>query len=177
MENLVYVFGAAVLGLSGLLWMMRQANAASRLRDPNRARTFRASAYRPMERLLAEQDFEFLRLQPGYRPDVERRLRTERRAIFRHYLRNLGRDFRALESAVRELILTSPQDQSALLAELARQNLRFRFGVARVELRLALDAAHLGGARPEVGHLIEAAQRMSVLLRTLAEPGRATVAV
>lgn len=167
MDNMVLVFGVAVLALSGLLWMLRRANAASGQRDTDRARAFQASAYRPMGRLLAEDDFAFLRLQPGYRPELEARLRTERRAIFRKYLRNLRRDFRALQAAVRDLILASPEDQSALVAELARQKLRFEFGVARVQVRLALHATHLGGAQPEIGHLIEAAQGMSALLRTL----------
>ena len=35
--------------------------------------------YQPMERLLREDDFRFLASQPGYTPQLGRRLRAERR--------------------------------------------------------------------------------------------------
>src|SRR5438552_11799505 len=49
--------------------------------------------YRPMEPLLQEQDFRFLASQPGFSPQLGRRFRTERRRIFRGYLRHRRKDF------------------------------------------------------------------------------------
>src|ERR1700688_1883270 len=63
--------------------------------------------YRPMERLLGEADFRFLASQPGFSPKLGRRLRTERRQIFRGYLRNLRRDFGAVTAACHLLLVHS----------------------------------------------------------------------
>jgi len=43
----------------------------------------------PMGKLLRRDDFEFLAGQPGYSPSLGRRFRTERRRVFRGYLRCL----------------------------------------------------------------------------------------
>src|SRR5580692_10972349 len=49
--------------------------------------------YRPMERLLTEEDYRFLASQPGIDKKALRRLRGERRKIFRGYLACLSHDF------------------------------------------------------------------------------------
>ena len=69
--------------------------------------------YRPMERLLQEGDFRFLAAQPGFSPRLGRRFRTERRRIFRGYLRNLRMDFARLSLALRVLIVHSVEDRGA----------------------------------------------------------------
>ncbi len=65
--------------------------------DPDWLENFSVSKYRPMERLLSEEYFEFLVSQEGYEPKIGKRLRSERRRIFRGYLRSIRRDFQRLE--------------------------------------------------------------------------------
>ena len=55
----------------------------------------RAEKYRPMVRLLSNEDLEFLRSQAGYTPEMGRRLRKERRRVMRSYLSALKCDFDA----------------------------------------------------------------------------------
>src|ERR1700722_16959829 len=52
-----------------------------------------ATRYRPMERLLADDDYRFLASQPGCDNKMLRRVRSERRRLFRGYLACLSRDF------------------------------------------------------------------------------------
>src|SRR5579863_2042122 len=70
--------------------------------------------YRPMERLLGEEDFRFLAAQPGFSPKLGRRLRTERRQIFKGYLRSLSRDFHNISAACRMLVVHSAEDRAEL---------------------------------------------------------------
>src|SRR5688500_15536009 len=58
--------------------------------------SFSISRYRPMERLLSEDDYEFLAAQPGYEPSIARNLRKQRRRVFRTYLQQVSRDFARL---------------------------------------------------------------------------------
>src|SRR5258708_17833329 len=92
--------------------------------------------YRPMERLLQEDDFRFLAAQPGFSPQLGRRFRTERRRIFRGYLRNLRRDFSRLSSAFRILIVHSVEDRGDLSKSLMRMQVMFALGMLTVEGRL-----------------------------------------
>src|SRR5260370_38956405 len=57
---------------------------------------FSTSDYAPMRRLFAERDFEFLASQPGYRPEIARPLRAERREGLTAYLQLWPRDSRQL---------------------------------------------------------------------------------
>src|ERR1700687_4993862 len=61
--------------------------------------------YRPMTRLLQEEDFQFLSSQPGFSPRLGRHFRTERRRIFRGYLRSLSKDFSRVSMACQMLII------------------------------------------------------------------------
>jgi len=105
---------------------------------------FLLSRYRLMERLLAGEDFLFLAAQPGYRPEIGAKLRRERRRIFRLYLRELAGDFRRLHAEARRMIANSTAEHSELVGVLMRQQLTFRFGLAAIELRLALNGLGLG---------------------------------
>src|ERR1051326_1180180 len=57
--------------------------------------------YRPMERLLNEDDFRFLADYPGFDKKMLRRIRAERRKILRCYLDCLTRDFSVAGNALR----------------------------------------------------------------------------
>src|SRR5438034_7659684 len=100
--------------------------------------------YRPMERLLQEDDFRFLAAQPGFSPQLGRRFRTERRRIFRGYLRNLRKDFSRLSSAFRILIVHSVEDRGDLASSLVRLRVMFSLSMLALEGRLLLRTAGVG---------------------------------
>lgn len=105
---------------------------------------FSIQKYRPMLRLLSEDDYEFLSTQAGYDRKIARKLRTERRRIFRSYLHNLIRDFQRLHLAAKMVLVDSAEDRPELAAKLLKQRLLFSFAVCSVEVRLALHTAGLG---------------------------------
>jgi hypothetical protein len=105
---------------------------------------FSIDKYRPMLRLLSERDFEYLALQSGFTPDIAKRLRQERRRIFRAYLRNITRDFNRLHSAARELVAQAPEDRSALASALMTYQLTFVCAMVGVHCRLVLHIIGIG---------------------------------
>ena len=110
---------------------------------------FCLETYRPMERLFDEADFEFLASQPGYDPRIARKLRTERRRIFRGYLRCLISDFNSLVRSAQLIALHSPEDNPELAGAIFRVRLAFFWNVAATETRLALAPLPLGSINPE----------------------------
>lgn len=130
--------------------------------------SFSVSKYRPMERLLSEQDIRFLRAQPGYRPGMARRLRAERRRIFRAYLKGLARDFGRLHQAARVLVLHAPRDRSDVAAALAWQRLVFLGALAAVHFRLLLHTFGLGPV--DVRSLVDVLESTRLQVRELALP-------
>ena len=107
-------------------------------------RDFSAADYRPMERLLSEDDIRFLKSEPGYEPGMEKALRTARRKIFGSYLRNLGRDFNRLHFALRLVALHSPHDRPDLATALIKQKLLFFAGLAAAHVKLRLNVLGIG---------------------------------
>jgi hypothetical protein len=168
MENMSFALALIALGFAGSVWFMRRVNRNSRQLPSDTAQSFQAKMFLPMERLLTSTDVEFLRTQPGFRPEMESQLRSARRRIFRGYLRMLERDFRTLHLAVTELVLAAPVDQSSLLRELARQNRHFQMCLLRVRAGLVLHALHLSNAPADVRNLVEATKRLSEIVGTLA---------
>ena len=124
--------------------------------------------YRPMERLLLEDDFRFLASQPGFSPQLGRRFRSERRRIFRGYLTNLKRDFGRVSVALRTLMVHSAEDRGDLAAALIRQRLTFAVGMLAVEGRLLLHAAGVGTV--DVRELVESLETMHGQIRLLLTP-------
>lgn len=100
--------------------------------------------YRPMERLLAEEDFMFLESQPGYRAEIGKHWKRERRRIFRLYLAELRCDFGRLHARARRLAADAAADSGDLVWILMRQRLTFLFATAHLEARLALAGAGIG---------------------------------
>src|ERR1035438_6124361 len=68
--------------------------------------------YRPMLRLLDATDFQFLRAQKGFTPEMERRLRRQRVQTFRGYLGLLVADFDRIVAALRVILAQSANDRS-----------------------------------------------------------------
>src|SRR5262249_35921129 len=76
--------------------------------------------YRPMLRLLAEEDFQFLRSQSGFVPEMEMRLRAQRAQVFASYLDCLDKDFRKVCLALKVLLVQSRYDRPDLASMLVR---------------------------------------------------------
>lgn len=94
--------------------------------------------YRPMLRLLDEQDFLLLRTQPGFTPDMTQRIRLQRCQIFRQYLGSLNSDFQQVVQSLKMLIAQSSQDRPELARVLVRMQILFALGMLLIRLRLVL---------------------------------------
>ena len=112
--------------------------------DPDWLANFSMDSYRPMLRLLTEDDYKFFGAQPGISPKAVRQLRRERRRVFKTYLNNLVKDFHRLHLAARMTLIYSPVDRSDLAQTLLRQRTIFMWAVTLVEVRLVLHALGLG---------------------------------
>lgn len=117
-------------------------------------RQFTTARYRPMERLLRGDDYEFLAAQPGFDPRIARSLEKTRRRIFKRYLRSLGRDFDRLMSAAALVIANSAQDRPELARVLLQYRLAFAVAMLQVRCRLVLNG--LGVGTVDVKPLVDA---------------------
>jgi hypothetical protein len=146
--------------LAGLLWvltrMLLRRRGSARL-DGDEAADFSLDRYQPMGRLMAEEDLVFLKSQPGYRPEMGRRWKRERRRIFRLYLAELKTDFRRLHAHARKLVAASEADSAALMEILMKQQVAFLMATTALEFRVALQRIGIGrvDVKPLLG-LIEA---------------------
>lgn len=135
--------GLVGLALSYMLRTLRNPSPVAEC-DANWISEFSITKYRPMLRLLAEDDFRFLEQQEGYEPAIGKRLRAERLKIFRGYLRNLVRDYHRLHIGARLILVYAPEDRSDLASQLVRHRLEFAWNLMRVELNLAMYSLGIG---------------------------------
>src|SRR5215469_12538051 len=66
-----------------------------------------AERYRPMLRLLRDDEMNFLKSQPGFTEAQAAQFRSERARVFRGYLRCLHADFGRVTMAIRVLMVQS----------------------------------------------------------------------
>jgi len=126
-----------------------------------------ADYYKPMARLLAEDEFERLTSLGLTRRQVEH-LRASRRRVFRQYLEGLQGDFRALHREARMLLRDSTEDRPDLAAELVKQYAVFQYSVALAHGRLA---AHSLGLQPvDTKGLLESVRWMHQQVELLRTP-------
>lgn len=97
-----------------------------------------------MARLMGDEDLAFLKAQPGFRPEIGRKFSRERRRIFRLYLQELACDFHRLHAHARALVSTLPTENSPLVGMLLRQQVRFWYEMAAIEMRLSLGWMEAG---------------------------------
>jgi len=121
--------------------------------------------YRPMERLLSEEDYRFLASQPGIDKRALRRIRGERRKIFRGYLACLSHDFALVGATLRLMMTYSAQDRPELAGILYKQQVLFAVGMLGVQWRLLLHAWGLGPV--DVRSLISGMELMRLELRQI----------
>ena len=129
--------------------------------------------YRPMERLLREDDFRFLAGQPGFSPKMGRRFRAERRRIFRGYLRHLRTDFRGMSQTVQALMVHASDDRRDLAIAVIRLRLLFAVGMLAIETRLLLHTVGVGTV--DVSGLVESFETMQAQIRLLLATPQAAV--
>ena len=79
-----------------------------------------AAFYTPMQRLLSPPDAAFLASRRGMKPSTLRRFRSDRRKIFRRYLRCLAFDFAQISAALRVVMVHSDYSRSDLAAYCSR---------------------------------------------------------
>jgi hypothetical protein len=99
-----------------------------------------ADRYRPMLRLLSDDDLAFVSADSK----LHRTLRTRRRELFRGYLRCLTRDYARLLAGVRQAMVHSGMDRPDLARALAKNRVLFSVAICKVEFRLALHATGVG---------------------------------
>ena len=124
-----------------------------------------AGRYRPMERLLSDEDYLFLASQPGFDKKMLRRMRSQRRKIFRAYLICLSREFRLVTAALRLIMTHAAEDRPDLAGILYKQQALFAAGILAVEWRLALHACGLGTV--DVRGIVRAMECMRLELRQM----------
>jgi len=169
--NVVVGAGAtAVLLLFAVVALIWKTLSSTRVRgvDPDWLREFSVSSYRPMERLLSEDDIAFLKAQPGFRPGMERDLRANRCRAFRMYLRNLARDFNRLHYALRMMVVHAPEDAADLARVLVRQKIAFFSAWLLARLRLELYAWGVGTV--DVSGLLTAIENARATLSSVLRP-------
>jgi hypothetical protein len=121
--------------------------------------------YRPMMRLLDATDFQFLRAQEGFTPEMAGRLRRERVRAFRGYLSLLEADFDRVGAALRVIVTQSAYDRPELASLLFQRRLSFAFGLLSIHCRILLFQWGWSGA--DVSGLIRLFDGMRIELRTL----------
>jgi hypothetical protein len=92
--------------------------------------------YRPMLRLLSENDTQYLREREGYSRHQARAYRSARCQIIRGYLNWLENDFARIAMALRILMVQSNQDRPDLAILLIRHKIVFHYGVMAIRLHL-----------------------------------------
>jgi hypothetical protein len=119
-----------------------------------------------MLRLLDESDFRFLRVQPGFTTDMARRLRAQRYRMFLAYLGSLQRDFEAISSALKLVVVHDVQDRPDLSWTLLRAHLAFALGFALARFRAY--GWRLGCGTADVRGLLTVFDGIQFELRSLA---------
>jgi hypothetical protein len=94
---------------------------------------------RPLERLLNPVDFEFLRKRGMSRRRILQ-VRSERRRLFRMYLRRLTSDFNMVCGAMSEVLVHSAVDRPDMARNLGVQRIVFYRRLVEIELRLRVSA-------------------------------------
>jgi hypothetical protein len=126
---------------------------------------FSFDRYEPLGRLMGTDDLEFLRSQSGFRPDMEKRFNRDRRRLCRLYLQQLSGEFKRLHAHARAMVASLPAEDSHLVGVLLRQQLRFRYELTMVQLRLSLGMGAI-----DARGLINAVRVMHEVVGQMAAP-------
>lgn len=130
-----------------------------------------ADRYRPMLRLLAEDDLAFL---PADRK-LRQKLRGKRRKLFRGYLRCLTRDYAHLLAGVRQAMVHSEVDRPDLARALARNRILFALAICKIDYHLLLHAMGIG--KVDISSLVEALETLRAQVGALSSTPFSTAAL
>jgi hypothetical protein len=117
--------------------------------------------YRPMLRLLSNDDLAFVAADGK----LKRKLRAKRRELFRSYLRCLTRDYARLLAGVRHVMVQSEIDRPELARALAKNRMLFALAVCKVEFRLTLHAVGADGV--DISGLVDGLEALRSQVRVL----------
>ena len=123
--------------------------------------TLAVDRYKPMLRLLSEDDFTLVAANPALR----KALRKRRRELFRSYLKCLTRDYGRLLAGLRQAIVVSGTDRPDLSKAIAKNRLLFAWSICKIEYRLALHAT--GAQNVEIANLVEAMEVLRTQVNAL----------
>lgn len=151
------VVTAALAALGYFTWRMTRPTKVDFA--PEWVAEFSPARYRPMERLLSEDDFQFLAEKSGVDRRLIERLRAQRRSVFRAYLGQMSRDFSRLQAIGKLMVLYSPHDRPDLAEALLRQELQFRRAWASMHVRLVFHSFGVGSI--EVRDLVQPIQQLT----------------
>ena len=121
--------------------------------------------YRPMMRLLGQEDLLFLRQQPGFTPQMEARFRIQRCSIFRAYLRDLNADFKGICTAIKVFMVQSNVDRPDIASALLRNQLSFAALKMKIQVQLVVFRFGLGAV--DISGLVTLFDGMRIELGTL----------
>jgi hypothetical protein len=121
--------------------------------------------YRPMLRLLNQEDVDFLCTQPGFTAQMATKFRIQRCQLFRGYLRCLDSDFKRICMALKVLLVQAKHDRPDLASVLMRYQMTFAYGMMTVQFQLACYPHGVGNV--DVTGLVKVFDGMRLELRTL----------
>lgn len=139
------VVALAALLLAAAVWghrRLRTAHVQQHI-DWKAVQSFNGEYYRPLERILGEDDYRFLQRLPGYQPEIGGEFRKQRRKIASRYLDRLEREFHQLHLLARALVRDQERDRPELAVALVRSDAEFRWNLWKVRLQLSLAALPL----------------------------------
>jgi hypothetical protein len=136
--------GIFLFALAALLWVRLSGYRTAPAFDAESGSEFTLNRYRPIARLLAEEDLDFLRQFESCRPQITARWARDRRRILRLYLHQAAADFRRLHAEARSLVANAPEQHADLVGVVMRQQVTFWRILGVIELRLALSGLGLG---------------------------------
>jgi hypothetical protein len=141
---------AFVLIFGFLAWRILSRVRLPAARSSSGALKVSAERYRPMLRLLSDEDLNFVAANIA----LHRTLKSGRRKLFRAYLRCLTRDYAYLLAGIRSAMAGSGADRPDLALALAKNRALFALAIYKVEVRLALHS--LGVGKVDISGLVEA---------------------
>jgi hypothetical protein len=121
--------------------------------------------YRPMLRLLDEEEVQFLRAQPAFTREMEAEFRIQRSKFFREYLGQLDDDFKRICAALKVVIVQSKYDRPELASLQIQNQITFAYGMMRAQFQLV--CYRFGFGTVDVTSLLKLFDGMRLELRTL----------
>ncbi len=152
--TLLVVGSLFLIGFGLFAWQFLSRMRALRAAETSPPASISADRYRPMLRLLSDEDLEFVAADTNLR----RTLRSRRRKLFRSYLRCLTRDYAHLLGGIRAVMARSGMDRPDLARALARNRMLFVMAICKVEFRLTLHAAGVG--KVDISGLVDALEAL-----------------